>query len=72
MEDIIKLINELNEIIVINNIQNQIIINEFKRVCKIFQNYHDEYDKHSKFQDYFKMNDLDYFIIKLQSIKDMV
>lgn len=69
MDDIINQINEINNIIITNNIQDQTMLNDFDRVCKIFWNYYDEYNHGQTFTDYFKMNDLDYFNLKFCSIK---
>lgn len=72
MDNIINQINEINNIIITNNIQDQTLLNDFDRVCKIFWNYCNEYNRGQTFPDYFKMNDLDYFELKLNSIKEMI
>lgn len=69
MDNIINQINEISSIIITNNIQNQTLLNDFDRVCRIFWNYYNEYNHGQTFPNYFKMNDLDYFELKLCSIK---
>lgn len=72
MDNIINQIDEINNIIITNNIKDQALLNDFDRVCKIFWNYCDEYGRSQTFPDFFKMNDLDYFELKLCSIKEMI
>ena len=72
MDKIIYYIEEIENLIKDNNIQNESLLETFKRFCKIFWNYYNnEYDKY-KYRDYYKMNDIDYLKLKLYSIRDEV
>lgn len=72
MDKIIYYIEEIENLIKDNNIQNENLLETFKRFCKIFWNYYNNEYNEYKYRDFYKMNDIDYLKLKLYSIRDEV
>ena len=68
IEDVKKLIETLP-----TEKKDQNLIQDFERFLKIFWNYYNnEYQNEVKFNDYYKVSDIDILKIKLYTIRDQV
>ena len=68
IEDVKKLIETLP-----TEKKDQNLIQDFERFLKIFWNYYNnEYQNEVKFNDYYKVSDIDILKIKLYTIRDKV